>query len=278
MIKFLVDTSSDYTMDEIKEKGLELVPMTISIGDKTFLDNIEIERNDFFDLMEKSEEFPKTSQPSPQEFVDVFEQIKKDGDELIYVSISSGLSGTYQSAALAKKIVDYDKIYLIDSTKATYVIKIMVDYGLRLREEGKNAKEIVKALEEVKTKIRLYAVLNTLDNLCRGGRVSKVEAGVGNLAKIKPVITLTNEGGVGIKGKAIGKKKATAGVFKLLEELDIDDSFPIYGIRSYGEPNYETFIEQVKEHGYNVTDVLQIGPTIGIHIGPGAFGIIVVEK
>lgn len=278
MIKFLVDTSSDYTMDEIKEKGLELVPMTISIGDKTFLDNVEIERNAFFDFMEKSEEFPKTSQPSPQEFVDVFEQIKKDGDELIYVSLSSGLSGTYQSAVLAKKIVDYDKIYLIDSTKATYVIKIMVDYGLKLREEGKNAEEIVKALEEVKPKIRLYAVLNTLDNLCRGGRVSKVEAGVGNLAKIKPIITLTNEGGVGIKGKAIGKKKATAGVFKLLEELDIDDNFPIYGIRSYGEPNYEKFIEQVKEHGYNVTDVLQIGPTIGIHIGSGAFGIIVVEK
>lgn len=278
MIKFLVDTSSDYTMDEIKEKGLELVPMTISIGDKTFLDNVEIERNDFFDFMEKSEEFPKTSQPSPQEFVDVFERIKKEGDELIYVSISSGLSGTYQSAVLAKKIVDYDKIYLIDSTKATYVIKIMVDYGLKLREEGKRAEEIVKALEEVKPKIRLYAVLNTLDNLCRGGRVSKVEAGVGNLAKIKPIITLANEGGVGIKGKALGKKKATAGVFKLLEELEIDDNFPIYGIRSYGEPNYETFIEQVKEHGYNVTDVLQIGPTIGIHIGPGAFGIIVVEK
>ena len=278
MIRFLVDTASDYSMAEIKEKQLELIPMTISIGEQSFLDNVEIERNRFFELMENSEEFPKTAQPSPQQFFDVFQKVKDAGDELIYVALSSELSGTYQSAVLAKGMVDYDKIYIINSFKATYVIKVMVDYGIKMRDAGKSAKEIVETLEQLKSKTRLFAVLDTLDNLYKGGRLTKVEAGIGNLAKIKPIITLTNEGGVGIKAKAIGRKKALAGIFKLLDALEIDESFPIYGLRSYGKENYKPFIEQAIEKGYKVAETLQIGPTIGTHIGGGAFGIIAVEK
>ena len=278
MIRFLVDTASDYTIEEISQLGLDFVPMPITLGDKTFLDCVDIERNEFYDLMAQTEDFPKTSQPASQDFIDCFKKVKENGDKLICVLISSEMSGTFQSANLAKSMVDYDGIHIIDSLGASYVIKVIVDYGLKLRDAGESYESIIEKLEIFKTKIKLYAVLDTLDNLYRGGRLSKTVAGIGTLAKVKPIITFTEEGEIGIVSKAIGRKKAAAGIIDIVKKKDLDPEFPIYALKSFGEDNHTAFIEKLKSSGINVDDVLQIGATIGIHIGPGAFGIIVVEK
>lgn len=278
MIKFLIESSSDYDVNEAKSKGIEYVPITITIGNETFLDDGKTSKDAFYKLTQESEEFPKTAQPSPQEFLDIFEKVKRDGDVLICVLLSSALSGTVQSATLAKSMVDYDDIYIIDSLTATYAIKVLVDYGMKLRDEGKDAKEIVEALEKVKSKVKIYAVLDTLENLYRGGRLSKLEAGIGNLAKIKPLITITEEGKIGVKAKSIGKKKALNDITKLIGSEEIDGEFPIYSLYSLGTENNETFTDSISEMGIKFTDRLQIGPTIGTHIGPGAYGIILVQK
>lgn len=278
MIRFLIDSSSDYDVKEAKNKGIEYVPITITIGDKTFFDDGNISKDEFYKMTQESEEFPKTAQPSPQEFLDIFKAVKEQNDELICVLLSSGLSGTVQSATLAKSMVDYDGIYIVDSLTATYAIGVLVDYGMKLRDEGKNAKEIVESIEEIKSKVKIYAVLDTLENLYRGGRLSKLEAGIGNLAKIKPLITVTEEGTIGVKAKSIGKKKALNDITKIIDSEDINKDFPIYSLYSLGTENNEAFTEAVSKMGMEFADRLQIGPTIGTHIGQGAYGIIFVRS
>ncbi len=191
---------------------------------------------------------------------------------------ASGLSGTVQSAALAKDMVNYDNIYIVDSLTATYAIKVLVDYGMELRDKGKTAQEITDILDEMKSRVKIYAVLDTLENLYRGGRLSKLEAGIGSLAKIKPLITITEDGKIGVKAKSIGKKKALNDIEKLITAENIDESFPIYSLYSLGTENNETFTDKLSEQGVEFTDRFQIGPTIGTHIGPGAYGIIFVRK
>lgn len=278
MIKFLIESSSDYDAKEAEKKGIEYVPITIMIGDRTFLDDGSTSKDTFYKMTQESEEFPKTAQPSPQEFLDIFEKVKKDKDVLVCILLSSALSGTVQSATLAKSMAAYDDIYIIDSLTATYAIQVLVDYGMKLRDEGKSVEEIVEALENIKGKVKIYAVLDTLENLYRGGRLSKLEAGIGSIAKIKPLITLTREGKIGVKAKSIGKKKALNDIIKLIQSEEIDKDFPIYSIYSLGTENNEDFVRNLSEMGIECTDRMQIGPTIGTHIGAGAYGIIFVQK
>ena len=116
MIKFLVDSAADYPSDELSQKGIALCPMSISIGEESYIEGQNLQRDQFYELLETSEAFPKTSQPSPQAFAEIFEEVKKTGDELICVLISSSLSGTYQSAMIAKDIVEYENTYYVCNT------------------------------------------------------------------------------------------------------------------------------------------------------------------
>lgn len=277
MIRFLVDTSSDYTVKEIKEKGMELVPLHITIGEADYRDGYDLSKDRFYELLTSSEEFPKTSQPTPQDFVDIFEDAQEKGDELICILLSSKLSGTYQSATLAKNIVEYDKIYLIDSLTATHGIRLMADYAQELANAGKSAKEIVAVLEEMKSKIKILATVDTLEYLCKGGRVSRTTAAIGEMAKVKPMITVA-EGEVALIGKSLGKNKAIGNLLKSLEECEVDDRFPIYSVSTLGTENCEAFEARLEDAGYKFKERLQVGATIGTHVGPGAFGVIFVQK
>ena len=277
MIRILVDTSSDYTVEEIKEKGMELVPLHITIGESDYKDAYDLSKDAFYELLTTSEEFPKTSQPTPQDFVDVFEDVQEKGDELICILLSSKLSGTYQSATLAKSIVEYDNIHLVDSLGATHMIRIMADYAKELVAAGKSAEEIVAVLEEMKSKIKVLAVVDTLEYLCKGGRVSKASAAIGEMAKVKPMITVA-EGEVAVIGKSLGKNKAIGNLLKSLGECEVDERFPIYSVCTLGTENAEIFETRLKTEGYNFKERVQVGATIGTHVGPGVFGMIFVQK
>ena len=139
MIKILVDSSADYQMEELKEKQLELIPLPIHLDGQEYIDGVNLERDEFYRLVAASKDFPTTSQPSPQEFLDIFQTVKKAGDELICILLSSELSGTYGCAVLAKEMADYEGIYLVDSKTATCAIKMLADYACRLRTEGVTA-------------------------------------------------------------------------------------------------------------------------------------------
>lgn len=278
MIRILVDSSSDYLMEEIKEKHLELAPIGIAIGDETYFEGQNLERDRFYEMLKESKAFPQTSQPSPQEFLDIFKDAKENHDDLVCILLSSALSGTYQSAVLAKQMVGYERIFLIDSLSATFNIKIMADYALELAEKKKTAEEIVETIEAMKSNVKVYAALDTLEYLARGGRISKTTAAIGQLANIKPIITVSEQGEVTLLGKALGKNKAISQILQYLGELEIDSRFPVYAIYSYGTKNCEHFQEKLSQAGVSVAKQMQIGPTIGTHVGPGAFGVVFVRQ
>lgn len=214
MIRIVIDSSADYPAAQLEENKIELIPIGISIGEESFVDKGDVKLDALYALMDKYKKFPKTSQPSPQAFLELFNDAKEKGNEVICILLSSALSGTFQSAVLAKDIAEYDKIYLIDSLAATGIIKIMADYACRLRDNGISAEEIVTRIEELKPHVHAFAAINTLEYLSRGGRISKAAAAVGELANIKPIITVTREGEIGILGKCIGKNKAIRSVLK----------------------------------------------------------------
>ena len=275
MIKILVDSSSDYELKEIKEKNFEFVPIHITLGNADYIDGISLDKNEFYEILEESGDFPKTSQPSPQAFLDIFQTAKENKDTLLCILLSSSLSGTCQSAQIAKTMADYDDIHIIDSLAASCMIKILADYACVLAKENVPAKEIVARVEELKSRVTLFAGLDTLEYLCKGGRLSKSAAAIGELANIKPVITVTKEGAVGILGKCLGKNKAIAQVFKHVQETEADPSFPFY---THGTENCSLLEEKLQGNGYEVSQRLQVGATIGAHIGPEAFGVVFVSK
>lgn len=278
MIRILLDSSADFSAEEAKVRNMELVPINITFGDKNYLDGVDINKDEFYELLTSTETFPMTAQPSPQDFLDIFEDAKEKGDQLIYLSLSSALSGTFQSATLAKNMAEYDDIYLVDTLSATRAIRLMAEYACKLREEGYDAATIAEKLEEFKSRVVILAAVDTLEYLQKGGRLSKAAAAVGELANLKPLITVTQEGKIGVPGKALGRNKAISTLVKMVTEKDIDTTFPIYSIYSFGEENTEKFEQKLGKEGVRVTKRLQLGSTIGCHIGPGAYGVIFVTK
>ena len=278
MIRIVVDSSSDYQIDEIREKKLDLVPIAITIGEKQYVDGVDLERNRFYEILEETGEFPKTSQPSPQQFLDIFLDAKEKGDQVVCILLSSALSGTCQSALLAKDMAEYEEIYVVDSLTATCNIKVLADHALELAAAGHSAGQIAERIEALKSKVKVVAALNTLEYLSRGGRLSRTAAALGDMAGLKPLITVTEEGEVAVLGKALGKNKAISHILRHLDGVEIDSEFPVYSLYSYGTENCEKFEEKLAGRNIRMTERLQIGATIGAHIGPEAFGIIFVEK
>lgn len=278
MIKILVDSSSDLTKEEAEEKGYLFVPIGISLEGKEYEDGVDLTKDEFYDLLVNGETFPKTSQPSPQVFLDLFEQAKKDGDEIVAILLSSALSGTYQSAVLARQMADYEGIHLIDSLTATGVIRVLADYAKGLADQGRSAAEVAALTEVFRSRVHVIAMMDTLEFLQKGGRIGKAAAMLGELARLKPLITLTEEGGVGVIGKTIGKNKAISAMLKWLDERRLDEEFPRYSVFTSGTENCGQFEEKLAKHGITTVGRLQLGAAIGTHIGPGAFGIVYVEK
>lgn len=278
MIKLLIDSSSDYLPSEAQERGMYFVPLSITFGETTYRSDLDLDRDTFYDMLTTRKDSPKTSQPSPQDFLDYFEEAKANGDELICILLSSALSGTYQSATLAKSMADYDGIYLVDSLSATHGVRLLADHAADLITQGKPASEIVEKLESLKKRISICAAVDTLEYLCRGGRVSRAAATIGEIANLKPVITVNPDGTVGVLGKCLGKNKTMTFILKHLQEHKPDPEFPIYSVNTYGNSNCERFEQKMIQSGYDFKDRLQIGATIGTHIGPEVFGVIYITK
>ncbi len=277
MIRLIVDSSSDFVRNELTAPS-ELVPIGITLGEQSFLDGIDLDKNDFYELMAEGDVFPKTAMPSPAVFAEMFEAAKAQGDEVICILLSSALSGTYQSAVTAKEMVGYDKVYIIDSLRASACIKIMFEYAKRLIDEGATAGEIAKKLEEFKLKTKVLASLDTLEYLYRGGRLSRAGAVIGAVTNIKPIVTISNDGNVTVLKKSLGFSRAKSDLLELIKKQNIDTDFPVYSLYTCGTVNCEKLENELAEASIIPDSRVQVGPTIGAHIGPEAFGLFFVER
>lgn len=279
MIRLIVDSAADYTLAELKEKNIELIPLIVTLNENTYLDNVELGRDQLYEFLTTTNGFPKTSQPSPETFYSLFAAAKEKGDSIICFTIASSLSGTYQCANIAKDMVDYDSIYIIDSCTATAGMQFLVNYANQLRHENLPVTEIVEKVEALKPRVKIIAALDTLEYLYRGGRLNKATAAIGDLANLKPVITLTEDGNISIHAKCIGKNKAISTILKYVETHEIDPDFPVFPMYTYGTENLEHLFSKALKKEFPIQqEFIQVGATIGSHIGPGAYGFIYVTK
>lgn len=275
MVRIMVDSASDCRNNEL---DVRVVPVAITIDSAQYYDGVDLTTDRFYELLTSSQDFPKTSQPSPQVFAEIFEEAAAAGDEIVYIGVSSALSGTYQSACIARQMVGAKGIYVVDSLNATHAIRMMAAYALRLRDEGRSARDIAEAVEELKSRIRVIAVVDTLEYLYRGGRLSRASAVIGSVANVKPVLTVTPDGKVGSIGKCLGKGKAMQFLLRQLESASPDPDFEIYSLFSYGEENCAALEETLEAAGHKVARRCQIGPSIGSHTGPGVCGVVFAAK
>ena len=279
MIKIITDSTSDIDLKYAQELNVEVVPLKVIIDGKEYKDRIDLQPEEFYDLLVNSQTLPSTSQPSPQDFVDLYETAKNNNDSVIVITLSSVISGTYQSANLAKDLVDYDDIYVIDSLGTTQMQRLLVLKAVALRNEGMNAQDLYTFLEAYKHHIRLFAFVDTLEYLYKGGRLSRTAATAGTLLKFKPIIGF-DKGKLEVFAKARGTQKATAKIIDLIQqdgEMDLDEPICIgYTGSSDGLDKFENTLRETLHFGETLHGI--VGPVIGTHAGPGARLIAYVKK
>lgn len=274
-IKILVDSGSDISAEEAKARGFELIPLIVSFGEEQFFDGVDLLPEQFFNRLIESDVLPTTSQINPYRFSEKLEELTADGSEVIVITLSSKLSGTYFSAVTAAE--EFEHVYVVDSLNACIGERLVCELAHNLREQGLSAEEIVAELEEKKHRIQLIAVLDTLEYLKKGGRISAGVALAGELMSIKPVISII-DGEVRLVGKALGSKRVNNLLTSLIEKTGgIDFSMP-YGTVWSGlnDTMLKKYIQDSRRIWENDTAEVPeyaLGSVIGTHIGPGAIGV-----
>ena len=274
-IKIVIDSASDIDLKEAEALGVTLIPMEIQFGDEKYEDGVNLTHEQFFEKLIESAELPKTSQINPYTFEEKFAPLVEEGHEVIAITISSKLSGTFRNAQTAAKKFG-NQVTVVDSLNASIGERLLCQYALRLIEDGKSAQEIVSLLNEAKKKINLIAVLDTLKYLKKGGRIGALTAFAGEMLSIKPVIGII-DGAVKLIGKAIGSKKGNNLLNTLVREKGIDFTMP-YGVIWSGLDDsmllkYLKDSEHLWRYQTDSVPSYPIGSTIGTHIGPGAIGV-----
>ncbi len=279
MIRIITDSAADFSQQELQNRRITCVPMHIAFGEDSYTDGVDLPSELFWQRLTAGEN-PKTSQPSPDDFLSVFGQIQAAGDEAVCVLISSALSGTLQSAMVAAGMAEGAPIHIVDSLSAAIAQRFLVLRACRLRDEGAlTAAEIARELETFRGRIRLFACLDTLEYLARGGRIPKAAASLGSLIQLKPLVTLSPDGRVELAGKGMGRHRATDALVRLTLAHRADPAYPVVPIYAQHADNCASLVKRLCAMGMScrMEDALPIGPTIGTHIGPGAFGVVYVE-
>ena len=279
-MRIITDSAADFTPEELAVFDVHCVPMQVIFGDESYSASA-LSSETFWQRL-NSGEIAKTSQPSPDAFLSEFEAAQEAGEEVIYIGVSSSISGTIQSATIAASMIENGKIHIVDTLTGAGAQKLLALHACRLRTEGKlSAGEIADELNTLKTRIHLYASLDTLENLARSGRISKAAASIGTLAQLKPLVRLVPEtnGNIEVCGKAIGRHRAIDAVTKLIAKHKIDERFPIIPIYTYTQDNCAALVKKLKAGGISVSDDVYsaLGPTLSTHIGAGAYGLAFVE-
>ena len=279
-VKILVDSASDVDLDEANQFGIELIPMKITFEDGEYSDGVDLSHRKFFEKLIESASLPRTSLINSFRFEEAFRALTADGSQVIAITLSSKLSGTYKSAVKAAEAFG-GKVYVVDSLNASAGERLLCLYAVRLKNEGMNAEEIVRELERAKHKINVLAVLDTLLYLKKGGRISAFTAFAGTVLSVKPVIGVLG-GEVKVIGKAIGSKKSNNLLNKLVQEKGVDFAMPHCVIWSgLDDSLMKKYVEDsvaLWKDSVNELPSYMIGSTIGTHVGPGAVGVAFFEK
>ena len=270
-VRIFTDSGSDILPGEME--GLVVLPLTIAFGNDVYHDGVDLSHERFFDLLVEGKDFPTTGQVPPFRYTEAFDKVIAEGDDIVVIAISSEVSGTWESACSAA--ADYgDKVHVVDSQQVSVGERILVEDALRMAAEGKSAAEIAAELDRRKKDIHFLALLDTLEYLRRGGRISNVSAALGTLLAIKPVVTCT-EGKIVVMEKPRGLKNGRSIVANLIRSYGgIDFSRPCcIGYTGNSEEPARVFLDSCRDlwEGIGEVPIASIGATIGTHAGPGGF-------
>ena len=274
MIRIITDSASDIV--DNRREDLKVLPVSITFGSEEFQDGITLTHEEFYEKLIECDALPVTSQVAPFAFEEAFREAVEAGGQVIAITLSSKLSGTYQSACIGAEGFG-GKVRVVDSENASIGQHALVEYALRLKDAGLGFEEIVERLEADKKRIRLIALLDTLEYLKKGGRISKAAAMAGSLLSIKPVIAIQC-GEVAILGKARGSKQGNNLLAEQIRQtggIDFEKPF-VLGYTGLSDAMLQKYIKDHESFWKSSVDGLEtssVGGTIGTHIGPGAIGV-----
>lgn len=281
MVKIIIDSAADILPSECQALGIRHLPLKVFFGQKEYRDAVDMSHKEFYEKLVESDELPTTSQISPAEFADAMEEVVSAGDEALVITLSSRLSGTYQSAMIAA--ADFEgKVFVVDSLNVSLGMRLLVQRGITLVEQGLSAAEIARQLDEEKQKIRVLALVDTLEYLKKGGRIGAATALAGSLLSIKPVIAL-EDGAVVMVGKARGSKQGNNLLRQLVEKcggIDFDRPFCVAysGLTDTMMNKYIIDSAELYRGHESQLQTASIGCAIGTHAGPGAVAVAFFEN
>lgn len=277
-VRIIVDSSTDVS-EKYREK-IQFVPLTVRFGDKEYLDGVELPKHQFYEMLVESDALPTTSQATPAAFAEYLESVASAGDSAVVITLSSKLSGTYQSAVLAAE--DYPNIYVVDSQSVAIGTGVLAQYAVELAQQGMGAEEIAQVLTHQREKVCVVALLDTLEYLKKGGRISKTVAFAGGMLNIKPVVTV-QDGAVALIGKARGSRNGNnLLVEKIREAGGVDFERPVLlGYTGLSSALLEKYVDDSKALWADHVDKLDgclLCSVIGTHAGPGAVAVAFFRK
>ncbi len=277
-VRIIVDSTADL-IPAIKEK-VTVVPMTVRFGNNEFIDGVTITHKEFYEKLVETDVMPTTSQATPAMFSEYFKEVSEARESAVVLTLASKLSGTYQSAMIAA--TDYENIYIVDSESVAIGSGILVELALQLADSGMTAKEIAEKLEQEKKKVLVVAMVDTLEYLKKGGRVSKTVAFAGGLLNIKPVLSVA-DGEINMLGKARGSKQGNNLLVTEIEKAGgVDFEKPLLlGYTGLSDVLLQKYIEDSKafwENSKTELNTTVIGSVIGTHAGPGAVAVAFFKK
>lgn len=275
-IKIITDSTADLSKDLYDKYNIEVLPLLISFGEESYLDGVEITAEKVFERIEQDDILPTTAQVTPNRFMEAYKKYLDEGYKIISIHMSSAMSGTYQSACIAKDSLESDDIVIIDSQNVTAALGILVLKAVKLKEKGYDIFQIEKELNKIKENVELSVCFESLEYLVRGGRISKTAGIVGSVLGIKLILEI-KDGLMSVKDKIRGTKKAIKKIISDLENADLDEEVPVILINVDNIEIKEALREYMNENNVNFVEC-PVGSTVSIHSGPHCCGLVFLNK
>ncbi len=281
-IKILVDSACDMPIETAKEKNIRILPFKLTLDGENYInDRFDITEEEFYKKLRETDAFPKTAQITPAVFEDVFKEELENADELIYIGLSSKASGTFNNANLAKGIVEEEtgkKVHLVDGKMFSYGYADAAVRAAEMIEGGASSEETVEKLNEILDNTVTYFGVETLDYLKKGGRISTMSAIIGGMLDIRPVLKIY-DGLVGAIDKVKGEKKLFLKMEEYMKkETEGLNDYRLTILTADKQDKIDKLVEIAERNNIKVHRTGLVGPVIGCHSGPGAFGFIIAKK
>jgi DegV family protein with EDD domain len=275
MIKIVTDSTAYLSEVTVMKHDIRVVPLCVHFGDQAFKEGLELSQEEFYARLKEAPELPTTSQPSAGEFHQVFADLADAGHDILTLTISSKLSGTWNSAMAAKEMLPGANISVVDSLSTSVGLELMVQEAVSMAQNGADSQTIVSQMEAIRDKLRIFFVVDTLEYLAKGGRIGNAKAFLGTVLKVKPILVL-EEGAIEPLEQVRSKRKAVARMLDLVEDC-VGDHAPqakVAVTHALVPEEAQTLSQELVDRlGTTQPIVAELGPVIGAHTGPGVVGV-----